>query len=83
MTTPTPASLTVDTVTREVTIVTVDGAKSSPHAFIQLVIDVGEPVGLVSIEVDASDWSRALAFPGAAQPATVATLERSPRGRLA
>lgn len=54
--------LVISTVTRPVTTHTRDGASTEPHGFVQLLINT--PNGPLLVDVDAGDFSRALAHPG-------------------
>lgn len=54
--------LQVNTITREVTTHTRDGASTSPHGFVQLLVTT--PNGPLLVDVDAGEFSRALAHPG-------------------
>lgn len=54
--------LQVNTVTRPVTTHTRDGESVSPHGFVQLLITT--PSGPLLVDVDAGEFSRALAHPG-------------------
>lgn len=58
--------LKVTTVTREVEVHTIDGASSSPYGFVRFLIST--PNGPLQVDVDAGDWSRALANPGLRVP---------------
>lgn len=63
---------------REVTTHTRAGASTEPHRFVQIVIGTGN--GSLVAELDAGDWSRALANPGTSVPAkleAIATPKRA------
>lgn len=54
-------SLAVETFEREVTTHSAAGQSTAKHAFTRLVIDLGNGQ-VMNVEVDAGDWSRALAL---------------------
>lgn len=53
-------SLSVETFEREVTTHRATGPTTAKHAFTRLVVDLGNGQ-VLNVEVDAGDWSRALA----------------------
>jgi hypothetical protein len=53
----------IETFSRSTSVTTVDGEKTSTNGYVRLLIDTG-PSGILSVEVDAGDWSRSLANPG-------------------
>lgn len=64
-----PGSLSLTRIERNVTTHTARGASTEPHAYIRIEINTG--AGVLRATVDAGDWSRALAEPGKATPATL------------
>lgn len=63
-------SLSIETLTRNITTHTAAGARTGPHAFVRLRIQT--PNGRLLVTIDASEWSRILAFPGRDTPIDLA-----------
>lgn len=78
-------SVHVESLEREITTHTASGPSTKPHKFVKLILNVPGPNGTseLTIKVDAGDFSRALASPGAFRAPVSLTQVSKPRKSVA
>jgi hypothetical protein len=74
-------SFLIECFEREVTTQAAHGVTTENHAFLRLVVEGVS--GILAVEVEAGDWSRALANPGVAVFANLTTIAKPSKGSAA